>query len=413
MADTAILDAALGAETPTEPTTPAPSLTEASSSLKGKTSWEEVFTPAAADAAPETTTETPAEAPAAESADALSGFTLDAEGRLHRKDGTYASQAEVDQWNSSAEQAPPAAEQQPEQPKAEEPQPIVVAIRGRDGKDLEIEVTDEQTAEALRTNHREGMRAAEFNRRMAEVQAKEEEFRAFEMMIEQNPEGVILRHLPEEKQDALLVALLARRWDAIAPQLVKFDSDPTARAAEMINTQRRIEAQDGQFSSAKAKAEYGKQVYTETVKLIPEHVDEATQQRFLADAGRDIEAAIRQNAGNAVPLETIKTLLAPRIALYGFDRPQGATTPSASTPSTPKRPLARPVVSAPQSAAPVTVDPGAAIRRTVTAQRIAAATPPQGAGAAPVRQPLTPPNVSVTDASRALKRAKSWAEVGH
>lgn len=407
MADTAILDAAIGPDSPADPTTPAPSLSDASAALKGKTSWDEVAAPEQTTPA-ETATETPAEAPTAESADALQGFTLDAEGRLHRKDGTYASQAEVDQWNADAQPAPAKQEEAP----ADEPQPIVVAIRGRDGRDVEIEVTDEATAEALRTNHREGMRAAEFNRRMAEVQAKEEEFRAFEMMIEQNPEGVILRHLPEEKQDALLVALLARRWDAIAPQLVKFDSDPTARAAEMINTQRRIEAQDGQFSSARAKAEYGKQVYTETVKLIPEHVDEATQQRFLADAGRDIEAAIRQNAGNAVPLETIKTLLAPRIALYGFDKP----APSAATPtttSTPKRPLARPVVSAPQSAAPVTADPGAAIRRTVTAQRIAAATPPQGAGAAPVRQPLAPPNATVTDASRALKRAKSWAEVGH
>lgn len=408
MADTAIVDAALGAETadPTTTSAPAPSLSEAGAALKGKTSWEEVFTPAAAETAEAPETPAAEAAPTEQAPEPMAGFTLDETGRLHRADGTYASQAEVDQWNSAAS-APtePAADATPAEPT---PEPIVVKLRGRDGSEREIEVTDPDVAEVLRTNHREGMRAAEYNRRMAEVQAKEEEFRAFETMVEQNPEGVILRHLPVEKQDALLVALLARRWEHVAPHLVKFDTDPAARAAEIINSQERMSKQDGDFSTARAKAEYGKNVYTETVKLIPEHVDEATHQRFLVDAGRDLEQAIKQNNGNAIPVEQIKTILAPRLALYGFDKPSPA---AASQPSTPKRPVARPVPAAMQPSAPAPANPGAAIKWTVTAQRIAAATPPQGAGAAPVRQPLVPTNATVTDASRALKKAKSWAEV--
>jgi len=416
MSDTAIVDAVLGTDTPDPTTTsaPAPSLTDASQSLKGKTSWEEVFTPAATETPAEATPEAAAatETPAAEATpEPMAGFTLDETGRLHRADGTYASQAEVDQWNSAAVAAPEGAtETATEAPKEEAAPPIIVSLKGRDGNPVEIEVTDEKVAEALRINANDGMRGAEYRKRLAAVEEREAQYREFENLLETNPEGIVLQHLPAEKQISLAVALLAQHWDQLAPHLVKFDSEPASRIAEAANTRVRMTEQERAHEQRMNSIRYAGQIETAVRALIPETTNDELTAQFMRDAESDITAAIRSRNGAAVPVDEVKNVLSRRLALYGFDKPTpvaGASTP------TPKRPVARPVPASQPPAAPSvsqTQSAGAAIKRTVTAQRIAAATPPQGAGAAPVRQPLTPPNASIEQASQALRKQQRWTQ---
>lgn len=356
-----------------------------------------------ADAAPEGEGEAPA-------ADAMAGFQLDAEGRLHRPDGTYATNEEVAQWNEGAAPAPETTAE----PAAE---PNVVAIRGRDGNEVEIEVDDPKVAEVLQTLQRDSMRKQEFTKRMEAVQQREAEFREFETLMATNPESVILQHLPADKQVSIAVALLAQHWDALAPVLVQFDTNDQTRLVEAANARLRMTQQQAEFEQRRQVATYAAQAETTVRNLIPEHIADDVAEAFLNDASADLARAIQQRNGQPIPLDQITAVLARRVSLYGFDQPQSgapATVPIA--PAQPKRPVAKPVAasqpSAPTASVPASANAGATVRRAVTAQRVAAAVPPAGAGAATVRQPLVPPNATVKDASAALKRARSWSEVG-
>src|SRR5690348_10932937 len=152
--------------TPTAPDAPAqpetnenavsPSIAAAGADLKAMESWPQ--------AEPEAPTETAKEGESTEGApDPLAGFQVDAEGRLHRADGTFADAKEIETWNAGAE-APKELEVAAEPAK----EPIVVTLRGRDGNEVKIEVDDEAAAEVLRTNHREGMRASDYAKKMQE-----------------------------------------------------------------------------------------------------------------------------------------------------------------------------------------------------------------------------------------------------
>lgn len=407
-----------------QPSAPVNPFAAASEALKQKQSWAEV-TPAAGEpvapeaAAPEALP-AEAEAPAASQYD---GYTVDANGGLHRPDGTMASADEITGYNAEvqAEQATP---DQAAPAEAETPNVEVVTLKARNGEDLEIEVTDPLVAETLRAAQRDGMRGDEYRKKMAVVEEHLAEKRAFERMLETNPDAVIFNALPEDKQVSLAVSLVAKYWDQIAPRLVAFDQNPVERVTEAMQTQVRLRDQQQQFERMTASERYAVQLEAATRALIPDHVDDAKADQFLADAGMDLGRAMQQRNGAQIPLAELQTILAPRLALYGFNQPTPAA-PNSSTPVTPpappRRPVARPVASQPrsaQAAAPAqptktTVsDPGAAVRRAVTAQRVAAAVPPAGAGAATIRAPLVPANSTIEQASQKLRGMTSWGRAG-
>lgn len=339
----------------------------------------------------------------AEAAPVYEGWVVDEQGRLHRPDGSFANAGEIDQYNASIPaEATPEAESAPE--------PIVVKLKGRDGADVEIEVTDEATAEALRTNAKDGLRGEEYRKKMAVAEEYLAERRAFETMMETNPEGLILQHLPHEKQVSLAVALVAKHWDAIAPNLVKFDTEPTARISEAANAEIRMRDQQREYETLTASQKYGVQLESATRALIPEHIPDDVAEQFLADAARELGNTVRQRG--QFPIDEVKTVLARRLALYGFDKPASGTT-STSAPTPLKRPTAR-AVSRPQgntatvATASAGANHGATVRRTVTAQRVAAAVPPAGAGAAAVRAPMVPANADLKQASQALRKQAHW-----
>jgi len=396
-----------------EPTTPAAStFAEASKKYQNAKTWADVGL-----AAPVIEPETPAEAPSAhaeaateevapeaspEAVDAFAGFTVDAENRLHRADGSYANAEEIDAYNATI----PATE--PEAPK--EPEPIVVKLKARDGvTDVEIEVTDEAVADALRTNAKDGLRGAEYRKKMQAVEEHLAERRAFETMLETNPEGLILQHLPEDKQASLAVALVAKHWDTIAPHLIKFDTDASTRIAEAANAQIRMRDQQREYEQLSAQQKYGVQLESAVRALIPEHIDDATTEDFLAVAALDIGNAVK-SAGRPIPVEDVPKVLAKRLALYGFDKPASDAASAAPTPV--KRPVARAVAKPSAPTAPsVTAtgaDPSKTVRRLVTAQRVAASVPSAGAGAAPIRAPRAAPNESIEQASARLKKMSHW-----
>lgn len=389
-------------------------IAQAGDALRKAESWDALTpAPAAAEASPPTDPAAPATETTAP-AQPFDGWTVDADQKLHRPDGTFAEASEIDAYNAAIEQENAATAPTPEAAKPDEqkPEPIVVTLKARDGSDVEIEVTDEKVAETLRANQKDGLRGEEYRKKLQIVEEHLAEKRAFERMMETNPEAVILKHLPEEKQESLAVALVAKFWDQIAPKLVEFDTTPGARVAEIANVGKRTAEQEREYSQLTAREKYGVQLEHATRALIPEHVDEATAEQFMADAALDLGRAV-QAKGAAIDVTEVKSVLARRLALYGFDKPAPAAA-SAAVPEPPKRPIARAVAKpTPAPTAPaVTTQNGAAVRQKVTAQKVAAAVPPAGAGAAPVRVPLAPPGATIEQASQALKKAKSWSEVG-
>lgn len=344
------------------------------------------------------------EAPAGEvAAPTYEGWVVDEQGRLHRPDGTMANAGEIDAYNASIHA-------EATEPTTEEPQPVTVTLKSRSGEDVEIEVTDERVAEALRANAKDGMRGEEYRKKMQAVEEHLAEKRAFETMIETNPEGLILQHLPHDKQVSLAVALVAKHWDAIAPNLVKFDTEPASRISEAANAEIRMRDQQRDYEKLTTQQKYAVQLESAARSLIPEHIADDVAEQFLADAARDLGAAVNQRG--MLPIDDVKSVLSRRLALYGFDKPASGAASSAPVPL--KRPIAR-AVSRPNqatTAATATVtagaNAGATVRRAVTAQRVAAAVPPAGAGAATVKAPLVPQNADVKQASQVLRKQKSW-----
>jgi hypothetical protein len=390
--------------TPEAPTAPT-GLAEAGAALKQATTWESLATPAVE------TVETPAEASVevAAGTDAaatltsteFNGYTVDEKGGLHRPDGTMASTDEISAYNLEVSAEQPA----PTEPPVEAPAMETVKILGRNGTELEIEVSDPLIAEAIRSNIKDGMRGEDYRRKIQAADEHLADKRAFEQMIETNPEGLIFNHLPEDKQISLAVKLVSKYWDQIAPDLMKLDADPVERVRNAAQTQQQIMEQQRQFEQMTAASKHAVQLEHAVRALIPEHATDTQGDAFLQDAGSDIRREMQRRNGAAIPPADVAAILSHRLALYGFDKPAPASTP------TPTRPVARAVAKpnqAPTAQPSVMVSAGAQVRRTVTAQRVAAAVPPAGAGAATVRAPLVPPNSSIEAASRALKKQTGW-----
>lgn len=393
------------------PTAPATGFAEAGAALREAKTWADLAPKVEEPVADATATSPvdatePAEATETQP-DAFEAFTMDEAGRLHRPDGTFADAGEVEAYNATVEPASVETE-----PAAE---PILATVRTRDGKEIEFEVTDPDLAEAIRANHNDGMRRDEFRRRIESVEQKEAEVREFVTMLETNPEAVILQHLPSEKQISIATALIAQHWDAIYDRLLGFEQDPSARIQTAMDSQLAIRDQQATYQSRMQATKAAAEISRAVDVLIPAGVNPELEQQFWSDAQADLIRAA--NSGQQVTPENVNTLLAARLRLYAplWGQAEPVAPPA---PEVPKRPLARPVAkpsSAPASAvASVSAsgNAGATVRRLVSAQRVAAAVPPAGAGAAPMSRPMVPTNATIEEASKALRKAgNSWANV--
>lgn len=405
--------------TPNTPTAPAPGIAEAGVALRANGFDVASVVPAvpvvpvvdpAAPVVPAAPVAPAAETPADPAADAT--FTQDETGKWHRSDGSFANAEEIAALNAlpadgSADVAPP------EEPT---PEPIVVALKGRRGEEREIEVTDPEIAELLRANANDGMRRDEFVRQSEAMAVDKAGIDEFKTAMRTNPEAVILNEIPPDKQIAVAVALIAQHWDAIAAQLVAFDTDPTERLKAAMATQHTIREQERSLATARSASAYSAQVYTAVNALVPATADETVREQFISDAAQDIARAIAANGKQPVAVDKIPELLARRVALYRFTEASSPTAgtgaPAVTPPARPvARPLARPSTtsaSVPSVPVPAQASAPALVRRTIKAQRIAAAVAPQGAGAATVKAPLIPSNADVTAASQTMRQQKGW-----
>lgn len=356
-----------------------------------------------------------------------------ATGKWRNKDGTF---AEAPATDAPATETPAEAAPVEEAAPATEPETpaIRVELKDRNGNVVPIEVTDQQTAELLQANARDGLRRDEFNRRISSVEQREAELRAFETALRTNPDEVVLSRLSPDAQARIAVALIAQHWDAVYPSLEAMAADPSQRIVTATQAQLRQTQQQVEFQRVRAAEQRGVALESAVRSLVPESVDPETADRFLRDAVSDL--TYHMQSRDVQPTD-VAALLAPRVALYGFraDAPTGAApnalsaVPSAPATGVPVSPAAAPAPAIPVARpVSVTAAPAASAGSVVSAARVAppvdaatiarqqqqraraAASAPAGAGAPPVSVRLpADATKSIEDASRYVRQhVGSW-----
>jgi hypothetical protein len=424
MSDTLAAPAPSG--TVTAPVTPEPpkSIAEANKAVRAMgDSWENVslappaegmgVTDGAEDDAPATPVAPVAEAAPPTSDDAPE-FVQDDTGRWHRADGTMANADEIAAISAQLASETPSVEA----PVAEAPATEnVVTLRRRDGSTRDVIIEDPELAQEIRQNMNDGMRRREFLEAKASIEAREAQLKQIDAMLEHNPEAVVYQSLNDDQKIRLTQLLVAEHWDAIVPIINAFAENPSERITTTTEAQARMRQQNTQLQSFTAAQESAANVRKAVAALIPETAEQDIAEQFWSDASNDVQRAIAR--GEKVDPASVATILAPRLKLYGFatagSAPAAAAMPriTLASPAPSSSPAAQPA----NDAAKQLADAKAAQKRIRLRQQQrtnAAAVPPAGAGAAPVRMPAVPAGSTIQEASKQLRKmGGGWAQIGN
>lgn len=356
---------------------------------------------AVTDGEAETTTETVTPAVDGE-------FVQDEAGRWHRPDGTFANETELAAITAELAAAP-AAETPTEEVAAPEP----ITLRRRDGTTREVMVDDPELAEEIRTNFNDGMRKKEYTAKMAEAETLASEYREFQSMLRANPEGVILQHLPAEKQISIATQLLAQHFDALIPIIQGYDTNPSSRLTAVTEAQRAVRDQQSNFESLVASQRRAAEIKTAVAGLIPDSAPEDVQEKFWSFAKMTVLAA----NDSEITKDNVRSLLAtvldhPQFSIYGFGGAAPAAPAKPRITALPVSSSTSPVATPANDAAKQMADAKKTQKRIQLNQRNrgnAAAIPPAGAGAAPLRLPPVPKGASIEEASQDLRKlGRGW-----
>lgn len=390
------------------------SIVDAGAAFKAATSWGDVGIAEMAttdgEDAPDAAAAPPADAAPAGTDDAPE-FVQNAQGQWHRPDGTFANAEEIAaidaQLATDAAAAPPPAAADA----APTPEANTVTLRRRDGTTRDVVVDDPELAEEIRANYNDGMRRKEYTERVTAVEAKLAQLNHIDALLEKNPEAFVQQSLSPEQRVRLATMLLAEHFDDLVPIIKDYDADPGKRITATADASRRTREQQTEFESFTRAQSSARAVRVAVETLIPETLAPELAESFWADASSDLQRALAR--GDTVDPTTVPALLAGRLKLYGIDAQAGANTPVAPKPRiTVAAPNGTPAVAQPANdPAKALADVKAGQKRIKLQQanrRNAAAVPPAGAGAPPVRLPPVPAGASIEDASRALKKQRSW-----
>jgi hypothetical protein len=310
-------------------------------------------------------------------------------------------------------EAAPEGERAPEgaEPVSEPaPEPLRIALPGRDGQaELEIEVSDEDTAERLRMLRNGYMRGEEARRQISAAQQERQQVQVLETMLREAPE-MLAENMPPAMADRLLRHLLVTRLESVSGDVETLLTDPVARANAQVAAIRQTHDARATVEARSAAERHASALFGAAEALVPEHVDDETARAFLRDAERDLMDYVA--AGYALDARTVPTALARRAAQYGFASGASAPAPTLGRATATARPvtgapLARPAAGQPSVVArPVGAvaealaasDPVAAaraqqarIQRAAQTQQMAAAIAPgAGASALPSNRPPEP-----------------------
>lgn len=277
--------------------------------------------------------------------------------------------------------------------------------------DMEADVSPE-LAERIERLRNDGLRRSAYNEAMKEVADGRAELAAVTQALEVDPVGFAMNHMTKERQIEVAKALVLEHFDALLPDLVKYDQDPAARQGDRVTLRDKMKESGERMRTTTEVQRRAADVFRAVDALLPENLDPKIANAFRADAARDLIDEV--NAGRPVAPEAVGTLLSRRLELYGLtatSAPAARTTPVAPAAAV----TARPVTDAAKAIADKVKAASVAqarVANTQTARRSAAAIAPPGAGAATVSVPVVSQTADIREASRELRKkgvGSSWA----
>lgn len=277
--------------------------------------------------------------------------------------------------DAPAEEAQPEPETTPEEPPPVEAKVVALPSSRPEEPDFELEVSDPVAHERLTQLVNMAKRTEEVFAEKREAELIRQEAQAMTDQLEVNPLGMIEDSLPPMDRAGLVCHLLADR-DTLEAAKEKLEMllDPTENpkaVAALLQLRRQHEEEArGQIALKKTVREYD----AETQRLIdqvliPDGLNDEQLHYYKIDARADIKRAIHASRNGLVEPREVPRLLAPRLRALGMTDEQivarlqahtrGERQPRrvtaapvkpqakpAATPTPPKLPSPRPIISA-------------------------------------------------------------------
>jgi len=309
-----------------------------------------------------------------------------------------AAEPTADAEPEAAPAAPPAP------PVADAPQGDTLVLTDRNGRELELTVSDPAVAEVLRMYKNNGLRREQADRITAEAREKVQEVQQFVATWDTTPE-LVFDKLRPDLQQRLAQYILATRFDTDFDTIKQFAEDPVARREKLVDLRDAIHKGSAERDQRLTAQQHAERVSDAIKAQIPQAADETQAQRFLGAAAAYITGLVTQ--GTAVTPESIPELLAPFRSAYGLTDPAPTAPPAAPSPA----PTSTDDLAARKAKATATVQ---RLVRVADQRAVAQAVAPQGAGVAPVAAPMPPKGASIDEVTALLKErirpGMSWTD---
>ncbi len=183
--------------------------------------------------------------------------------------------------------------------------PLVVEVPGAGPDDAPLKIALESPEDAARV--REAIAGGESAREVAQLQ---QEYALFEDLLVNDPAYVAYTHMTPEGRADLAKLLLSD--EAVAEAVASDSRDPAQIKLDAM--QRR----DTMQQRVQIK-QYARAVAGAVDRLIPPDFDDERARVFYDDVIRDLAEHVRQNGGQAFPLEDMLTIVGHRLELWGID----------------------------------------------------------------------------------------------
>jgi len=238
--------------------------------------------------------------------------------------GQFTTAAETEE--GEAEEAPE-AEAAPEGEEAAEATGLVVKLPGRRPGDpeLEIELSDQETADRLRQMSNGYMRGEEVRQAQEAILQDRQEREQFKDMVRTDPIGFMVENLDPDIQAETALYLLTQPaiWQKVLPDLKVILTNPSAlRVAQSDLKARRFEIKEQLIERNEARAQVREttRVMTEQVRaLIPADLPAHEADALLGGCLNDLAQAVQRGVLASTDSQDLVVILARRLAHHGID----------------------------------------------------------------------------------------------
>jgi hypothetical protein len=239
--------------------------------------------------------------------------------------GQFTTAAEAEE--GAEEEAPEEAAPEGEEAAEAETEGLVVKLPGRRPGDpeLEIEVSDQESADRLRQMSNGYMRGEEVRQAQEAILQDRQEREQFKDMVRTDPIGFMVENLDPDIQAETALYLLTQPdiWQKVLPDLKVILTNPSAlRVAQSDLKARRFEIKEQLIERNEARAQVREttRVMTEQVRaLIPADLPAHEADALLGGCLTDLAQAVQRGVLASTDSQDLVVILARRLAHHGID----------------------------------------------------------------------------------------------